>query len=64
MVSTSSGFGPTYVLVEVADDPDRRSDVESALGDDYETVGRLTPLDVLYRGRAVSGRRPPSPSSS
>jgi FkbM family methyltransferase len=54
-------FGPTYALVEVADDPARRSDVERALGDDYEAVARLTPLDVLYR-RRDDGAPPPSAS--
>jgi FkbM family methyltransferase len=51
-------FGPTYALVEVADDPARRSDVERALGDDYEAVARLTPLDVLYRRRGDGAPRP------
>jgi FkbM family methyltransferase len=57
-------FGPAYALVEVADDPERRSDVERALGDDYETVGRLTPLDILYRHRRVRGDRAPAPIAS
>jgi FkbM family methyltransferase len=58
-------FRPTYVLVEVADDPERRSDVERAIGNGYETVARLTPLDVLYRRRGVAADiRPSSPSAS
>jgi FkbM family methyltransferase len=55
-------FGPAYALIEVADDPGRQADVERALGDDYEIVGRLTPLDLLFR--RARGAAPASHSSS
>jgi FkbM family methyltransferase len=48
-------FVPRFILIEM-DGPERRAPVEAVIGDRYELVERLSPMDVLYRRRdTVSG---------
>jgi FkbM family methyltransferase len=42
---------PSLMLIEVGDDPAREHAVRAVLGDRYEEVERVTPLDVLFRTR-------------
>jgi FkbM family methyltransferase len=45
-------FAPRFILMEMeADAPGRRGPVEAVIGDRYELVERLSPMDVLYRRR-------------
>ena len=43
-------FAPRFILMEM-DAPERRAPVEAVIGDRYELVERLSPVDVLYRLR-------------
>jgi len=45
-------FAPRYILVEVAEEAERRADVDAALGDRYEDLGAITIDDRLYRLRS------------
>jgi FkbM family methyltransferase len=53
-------FAPRFMLIE-ADARDRRARVEDVIGDRYELVERLSPMDLLYRRRepAPHGGCPP-----
>jgi FkbM family methyltransferase len=43
-------FAPRFILMEM-DAPERQAPVEAVIGERYELVERLSPMDVLYRRR-------------
>jgi FkbM family methyltransferase len=48
-------FAPRFILMEM-DASERRPPVEAVIGDRYELVERLSPMDVLYRRRDADAR--------
>lgn len=66
-------FAPRFIVLEM-DTEERRARVEEVIGDSYELVERLSPMDVLYRRREATSNAsdrpapgdttPPSPRRS
>jgi FkbM family methyltransferase len=48
-------FRPRFIVIEM-DAPGRRMPVEAVIGDRYELVEQLSPVDVLYRRRDTTAR--------